>query len=143
VVRNSVLAQREKDVDAVLCQTTQRVLGQCEKNFDRALNLLKGKESPAGIIPKLSATSLLAEWAQRIPPEVPVTFDRIDIEGDRMSLRGDTNSPKQIDKITSALKTFRCFREVKEGKVESKGGKTNFRLDILVACPEQELTPQG
>ncbi len=143
VVRNSVLAQREKDVDGVLCQITQRVLGQCEKNFDRALNLLKGKESPAGIIPKLSATSLLAEWAQRIPPEVPVTFDRIDIEGDRMQLRGDTNSPKQIDKITSALKTFRCFREVKEGKVESKGGKTNFRLDILVACPEQELTPQG
>src|SRR5260370_1424432 len=86
VVRNSVLAQREKDVDAVLCQTTQRVLGQCEKNFDRALNLLKGKESPAGVIPKLSATSLLAAWAERIPPEIPVTFDQIVIETDRMQV---------------------------------------------------------
>ncbi len=143
VVRNSVLAQREKDVDAVLCQTTQRVLGQCEKNFDRALNLLKGKESPAGVIPKLSATSLLAAWAERIPPEIPVTFDQIVIETDRMQVRGDTDGPEQIDKITSALKTFHCFREVKEGKVESKGGKTNFRLDILVACPEQGTPPSG
>ncbi len=37
-----------RQVDEVLCQTTQRVLGRCEKNYDLALNMLRGKESPVG-----------------------------------------------------------------------------------------------
>ena len=143
IVRNSVLASRDKQVDALLCTVTQRVLGQCEKNYDRALNLLKGKESPAAIIPRLSAASLLAEVAQRIPSEVPVTFDRIEVDLDRVVLRGDTESTKQIDQITAALKGFHCFKEIKEGKVEKSkdGQKVNFRLDVQVDCPDVGQTP--
>lgn len=48
VVRNSVLARREAQVDAVLCDTTQRILGRCEKDYNRALNMLAGVESPGG-----------------------------------------------------------------------------------------------
>ena len=143
MVRNSVLASRDKQVDALLCTVTQRVLGQCEKNFDRALNLLKGKESPAGIVPKLSAASLLAEVAQRIPTEIPVTFDRIEVDLDRVMLRGETETTKQIDTITSALKGFHCFKEIKEGKVEKSkdGQKVSFRLDVQVECAEVGQTP--
>ena len=143
MVRNSVLANRDKQVDALLCTVTQRVLGQCEKNYDRALNLLKGKESPAGIVPKLSAASLLAEVAQRIPTDIPVTFDRIEVDLDRVMLRGETETTQQIDSIASALKGFHCFKEIKEGKVErSKDGqKVSFRLDVQVECPEMGQTP--
>jgi general secretion pathway protein L len=143
IVRNSVLASRDKQMDALLCTLTQRVLGQCEKNYDRALNLLKGKESPAAIIPKLSAASLLAEVAQRIPTDLPVTFDRIEVDLDRVVLRGDTESSKQIDQIVAALKGFHCFKEIKEGKVEKSrdGQKVNFRLDLQVDCPDVGQTP--
>jgi general secretion pathway protein L len=143
VVRNSVLASRDKQVDALLCTVTQRVLGQCEKNYDRALNLLKGKESPAAIIPRLSAASLLAEVAQRIPTDIPVKFDRIEVDLDRVVLRGDTESTKQIDQITTALKGFHCFKEIKEGKVEKSkdGQKVNFRIDVQVDCPDVGQTP--
>ncbi|WNG45722.1 general secretion pathway protein GspL [Archangium minus] len=142
VVRNSVLARREAQVDAVLCDVTQRILGSCEKNYDIALNRLKGVESPAAALPKLSAVNLLAEMTQRVPADVPVTFDRIDIDLERISVRGLTDSSKQIDTIASALKGHRCFKEVKEGKVEKTrdGNKVSFRLDIQVQCPEQ---PQG
>ena len=145
IVRNSVLSRREQQVDAVLCSVTQRVLGQCEKNFDRALNLLRGKESPAALIPRVSAVSMLGELTQRVPAEVPVTFDQIIIEPDRMSVRGETDSPKSIDQITGGLKTYRCFREVKEGKIQkSKDGQhVNFTLDVLVECPDQAAVPQG
>ncbi len=145
IVRNSVLSRREQRVDAVVCDVTQRVLGHCEKNFDRALNLLRGKESPAALIPKASAVALFHELTQRVPPEVPVTFDQIIIDLDRISLRGETDSSKSIDQITAGLKTYRCFREVKEGKVQKSkdGQRVSFGLDVQVECPEQAAVPQG
>jgi len=139
VVRNSVLARREAQVDRVLCDVTQRILGTCEKNYDIALNRLKGVESPTSALPKLSAVNLLAEMTQRVPADVPVTFDRIDIDLERISVRGVTDSSKQIDTIASAIRGHRCFKEVKEGKVEKtrEGNKVSFRLDIQVQCDEQ------
>ena len=139
VVRNSVLARREAQVDTELCNVTQRILGACEKNYDKALNLLKGVESPAAALPKLTAVNLLAEMTQRVPADVPVTFDRIDIDLERITVRGETDSSKQIDTIATALKGHRCFKEVKEGKVEKTrdGSKVTFRLDIQVQGPDQ------
>ncbi|MBI3185220.1 MAG: pilus assembly protein PilM [Myxococcales bacterium] len=143
VVRNSVLARRERQVDALLCEVTQRVLGQCEKNYDRALNMLKGKESPAAVLPKLSAVGLLSELTARLPTDAPVTIDQVVIDLERVTVRFETDSPKQIDKITTALKTYKCFKEVQEGKVEKTrdGQKVTFRLDIQVECPD--APPQG
>lgn len=139
VVRNSVLARREAQVDAMLCGTTQRILGTCETNYDRALNLLRGVESPAAALPKMTAVNLLAEVTQRIPAETPVRLERIQIDMERIILQGETDSSKEIDTLTTALKGHRCFREVSPGKVEKTrdGQKVSFRLDIQVQCPDQ------
>jgi general secretion pathway protein L len=139
IVRNSVLARREAQVDAVLCATTQRILNTCETNYDRALNMLRGVESPAAALPKQSAVNLLAEVTQRIPSEVPVKLDRIQIDLERIILQGETNSSREIDTLTTAIKGHRCFKEVSPGKVEKTrdGQKVTFRLDIQVQCPEQ------
>ncbi|WP_225410649.1 pilus assembly protein PilM [Stigmatella hybrida] len=141
VVRNSVLARREAQVDALLCATTQRILGTCETNYDRALNLLRGVESPAAALPQQSAVNLLAEVTQRIPAEVPVKLDRIQIDLERIILQGETDSSKEIDTLTTALKGHRCFKEVNPGKVEKTrdGSKVSFRLDIQVQCPNQPV----
>ncbi len=144
IVQSSVLARRERQVDALLCDTTQRVLGSCEKNFDKALNMLRGKESPSAAIPKLSAVTLLSEFLQRVPSDIPLTVDQIQVDTSRITVRCETDSSKQVDKITTALRTYPCFHEVREGKVEkSKDGlKVNFRLDIQVECPDSH-TPEG
>jgi general secretion pathway protein L len=144
-IRNSVLSRREAQVDTVLCNITQRVLGRCERNFDRALNLLRGKESPAAAIPKFSAVSLLSEFTQRIPADTPVTFDQITIDVDRVTVHGETESSKQIDSIASGLKTFRCFRNVTVGKVQKTkdGQHVTFNLDVQIECPEQGQVQQG
>jgi general secretion pathway protein L len=137
VVRNSVLARREAQVDAVLCDTTQRILGRCEKDYNRALNMLKGVESPAAALPKLSAVNLLAEVTQRVPEDVPVKFDRIQIDLDRLILQGETDSSKQVDTLSNAIKGHNCFKDVRQGKVERTrdGSKVTFRLDVQVQCP--------
>jgi len=144
-VEARLLEQREHAVDKALCDVTTKILGKCEPNFDRALSLLRGKESPAATLPKVSAATLLAELTSRIPADVPVTFDQVVVDLDRITLRGETDSSKQIDRVTTAIKGFHCFSEVKEGKVEKSkdGQKVAFRLDIQVECPEDGQAPQG
>lgn len=145
IVRNSVLERRDKQLDAVLCDTTQRILGRCEKDYEVALNLLKGKESPAAGIPKRSATSLLAELTQRVPQDVPLTMDQIVIDLDRVSVRCEAASSKQMEDIIGALRTYKCFKDVKEGRVEKNkdGSKVSFRLDIQVECPDDVSASEG
>ncbi len=136
ITRAVVLGRREAAVDARLCALTQRVLGKCEKNYDRALNLLRGQQSPAAAVPPVSATRLLAEVAQRVPPEVTVTFSQMVFDLDRLQLRGETDTTRSIDKLAAALKSYRCFREVKEGKVERSrdSSRMQFQLDVQVDC---------
>jgi len=145
VVRSSMLARREQAVDASLCDITQRVLGKCETDYSRALAMLRGKESPAAVVPKLSAVSILGELTERVPADVSVTFDQINIDLERVTLRGETDTSHHVDQITQALKAYRCFREVKQGKLEKSkdGQKVSFRLDIQVECPEEAAAPQG
>jgi len=140
VVRNSVLSRREAQVDAALCETTQKILGRCEKDYNRALNLLKGVESPAAALPRLSAVNLLAEVTQKVPDDLPVKFDRIQIDTERVILQGETDSSKQVDTLSNALRNHDCFKDVKQGKVERSrdGQKVTFRLDVQVQCPGTE-----
>ena len=145
IVRNSVLERREKQVDAVLCDVTQRILGKCEKDFTIALSLLKGQESPAAGIPPRTAATLLAELTAHVPPDMKVTFDQVTVDLDRISLRSETESSKTLEELIAALKTYKCFKEVNEGRVEKSkdGTKVTTRLDIQVECPAETEAPQG
>lgn len=145
IVRNSVLERREKQVDAVLCDVTQRILGKCEKDFTIALSLLKGQESPAAGIPRRSAATLLAELTAHVPPDMPVTFDEVVIDLERIAVRCETDTSKHLEELIAALKTYKCFKEVNEGKIEKSkdGSKVQSRLDIQVECPDEAEKSQG
>lgn len=145
IARNTILERREKAVEQLLCDTTQRIIGKCEKNFDIALNLLEGKESPAAGVPKYSAVSLLAEVSQRIPADSPVTLERVTVDLDRIELVCQAPSVKQMEDMITALKTYKCFKEISEGKVEKSkdGTKVGFRLDVKVECPTEGTEGQG
>jgi general secretion pathway protein L len=138
-VRNAMLSRREAMVDDRLCEITQRVLGTCERNYDRALNMMQGTESPAADVPKLSAVALTAEVSRLIPTDANVTLDQLEVTLDRISLRGLADSTKHIDTITTALKKFRCFKEVQQRRVERTrdGQRVQFGLDIQVECPRE------
>lgn len=145
MVRNAVLERREKQVEAVLCDVTQRIVGKCVKDFSVALSLLKGQESPAAGIPRRTAATLLAELVAHVPPEMKVTFNEVIIDMDRISLRSETENSKALEELIAALKTYKCFKEVNEGRVEKSkdGTKVSTRLDIQVECPTTPEAPQG
>jgi general secretion pathway protein L len=145
MVRNVMLERREKQVDAQFCDVTTRVLGKCERDPTIALALLKGQESPAAGIPRRSAASLLAELTQHVPPEMKITFDQVVVSLDQLSVRCEATESKDMEDLMAALKQYRCFKEIREGKLEKSkdGSKVSFRLEIQVECPEESSGQQG
>ena len=56
--------------------------------------------------------------------------------------RFETDSSKHVEDVVAALKGHKCFREIKQGKLEKNkdGSKVQFRLDIQVECPSEGST---
>jgi len=67
------------------------------------------------------------------------------VDLDRLQLRGETDSSRSIDRIAAALKAYRCFREVKEGKVEraKDSSRVLFTLEVQVDCSETATAEGG
>jgi general secretion pathway protein L len=145
IVRNVVLGRVETRVDDQLCRTTKQALGTCEKNYDKALNMLRGEKSPAAALPQMTAVNLLAELTSRIPEDAHAQLDQVVIDLDRITLRGQSENSKQIDTVFNALKGYPCFKDVKQGKLERSrdGQHMSFRFDIQVACPAQSEETTG
>jgi general secretion pathway protein L len=129
------LSARESAYDSVLCQLTSKVLNQCQKDYLVALSILKGKSSPVASIPVYSALDLFSELAVRAQ-SVKVKLEETEVQLDRVRLRGETESFEGVDQLVGALKGFKCFQEIKRGKVQKdkSGAKVLFDLDIRVQC---------
>jgi general secretion pathway protein L len=73
-----------------------------------------------------------------VPSDMPLKIEQVVVDLDRVQLRGETDSSKSIDRLSAALKTYHCFRDVKGGKVErtKDGAHVTFQVDVLVDCGE-------
>lgn len=140
-----VLGRTEAELDRTLCTTTQRVVGQCQKNYDVALSLLKGKGSPAASLPTYSSVDLLAEVTSRAGALKSMRFDDVSVQLDRVQLHGETESFDGVDQLVGALKGFKCFQETKRGKVQKSkdGSRVQFDLDIRVQCGPEAPKAEG
>ncbi len=145
VVKNSLLERRERSVDAALCDITKRVIGTCEKDYLRALAMMKGQEGPGASVPRVTAATLLAELTSKVPAEANVTIEQVAIDLDRISMKCKAGSSKQVDDLITSLKSHRCFKEVSEGKSDKSkdGSSISFKLDIMVDCPDDTSSSRG
>jgi general secretion pathway protein L len=145
IVRNAVLERREKQIDALFCDVTQRVLGKCEKDPTIAVAMLKGQDGNTGAgIPTRSAASILAELTSRVPADMKVTMDQLIVDLDRVSVRCEASDSKEMEDLISELKKYKCFKQITEGKLDKSkdGTKVTFRLEIQVECPDEVASAQ-
>lgn len=142
--RINTLSRREARLDDEVCKATQRVLGKCVRDFTVAISMFKGQGSAAAAIAQISALDLFAEFATRTPPDVAVKYEEIEVSGDRIRARGLAPNFEGVDKVVAALKAYRCFADIKRGRVQKKGdgSQVTFDVDIVVNCPEAG-SPQG
>ncbi len=130
-----MLATRERGLDDWLCETTKRVLGDCQKDYLVALSRLKGHGSPVALLPSYSALDLFAELTERAAKAAAV-LETTEITLDRGRVHGKTDTFEGVDKLVAELKSFKCFQEIRRGKVAKSpdGSKVEFDLDLRIQC---------
>ena len=139
-----VLGKREKALDDAMCEMTTRVLGQCQRQYEVALNMLKGTGSAAASLPALSALDLFAELTNRAE-KTKVKVNEVEVQLERIRLRGETESFDGVDQLVGALGEYPCFDEIKRGRVQKSrdGTKVEFDLDIHVNCAKTAAPQEG
>ena len=143
--RLRALDAREKAIDDQLYEMTQKVLPKGQRDFTVALSMLREHNAPAAALPAVSAVELLAETANHIPPETNTKINEAEITLSRLRLHGSVDSFDSVDKLTTALKAYRCFTNINRGstqKDKKDPNRVDFTLDIDVGCG-QGATPAG
>jgi general secretion pathway protein L len=131
------LARQGALLDKALCDAEQKLVGKCFDNYLEAESVLKGKGPGGAALPKASAVDLLAELSERVPRDVEVKFEKMDVTRDKLHLEGATATAENVDRLVSALKTSRCFGDAKSGATRKRGdGKFEFSIDSGLTCLE-------
>jgi general secretion pathway protein L len=137
-VKTFALARQERALDRALCDAQQKILGKCHDNVETAVAILKGRGTPAAAVPKLSAVDVLAELSERVPADLPLRLDRIEVTREKLVLQGTTDTAENVDRVVSALRGSRCFGDVRSGGARRRGsdGKFEFSVDSSLTCVE-------
>ncbi|GAO02517.1 pilus assembly protein PilM [Anaeromyxobacter sp. PSR-1] len=137
-VKVFALSRQEASLDRALCDAEQKILGRCYPNFEEAQAILRGRGSAAAALPRVSAVDVLAELADKVPAEVPVRFDRIEITRDKLHLEGTTDGAESVDKVVEGLRGSRCFGDARSGSARKRAsdGKFEFSIDSGLTCLE-------
>lgn len=88
-------------------------------------------------IPKMSAYHLMNELSLKMPKDITVTLDRIEVDTDRnlVQLYGSTTDAQAVDRIVSDLEQgIECFKEIKKDKLRVRDEKAEFELHISSGC---------
>jgi len=144
-VKCFALARQEAALDRALCDAEQKILGRCFPNFEEAQAVFRGRGTIGEALPRVSAVDLFAELSERVPPEVPVRLDRIELTKEKLHLQGTTDAAENVDKIVAGLKTSRCFGDARSGGARRRGndGKFEFSIDASLTCLEQGREARG
>jgi general secretion pathway protein L len=130
----TVKAQEAK-LDDALCEVTQRVLGQCETDFNVALSKLQGGDTQAAQIPTASAMEVFTEAVRQMPADAGLKFEEVDVTLERMRLKGTVESFDGVDQVVSGLKKSRCIGDIKRGRVQrNREEKIEFTVDANYVC---------
>lgn len=130
--------QREKQLDRQFCDITQQVIGReiCEPK--EALSVMRQPGSELGNVrlPDRSALNIAAELSQRIPKDLEVLIDEMDISPDRARISGETNTFDAVDSIVGEYAKDNCYKDIKKGKLRRTpaGEKIEFQLAIDMEC---------
>jgi general secretion pathway protein L len=137
-VKYFALVRQEATLDKALCDAEQKIIGRCFANFEEAQAVLRGRGAAAGSLPRVSAVDLFAELSERVPPEVPVRLDRIEITKEKLHVQGTTDAAENVDRLVAGLKTSRCFGDARSGGARRRGsdGKFEFSIDASLTCLE-------
>ena len=139
------LARQEAALDRALCDAEQKILGRCYPSYEEAQAVMRGRGTVSELLPRVSAVDLFAELSEKVPADVPVRLDRIELTKDKLHLQGTTDAAENVDRVVAGLKASRCFADARSGGARRRGndGKFEFSIDASLTCLEQGREAPG
>jgi len=136
VARLGALNRLTAAYDEALCAATEKILRKCHTDWREALAALRGGNSRAASIPRVSGTEILAEVTRHLPEDALPALEEVDITTTRVLIKGVAEGFGQVDRIISALKRDRCFGEIKQPRVEKQrdSQKVGFAIEFAYTC---------
>lgn len=130
--------RREKEIDKQFCEITKATVGReiCEPK--EAIVAMQKPASELGNVklPERSALNIAAELSQRIPKDIEVAIEELDVSPERAKITGETASFDAVDSIVSEYAKDSCYSDIKKGKLQKKstGDKVEFQLTMNMEC---------
>jgi general secretion pathway protein L len=144
-VKYFALSRQESALDRALCDAEQKILGRCYDNFEEAQSALRGRGALGESLPRVSAVDLFAELSERMPAEVPVRLERIELTKEKLHVQGTTDAPANVDRIVAGLRSSRCFGDAHAGAARRRTNDNQFEfsIDASLTCLEQGREAPG
>ncbi len=136
IARVSALEKQGKAYDDALCKATEQILRKCYTDYREALGALRGSNSRAGGIPRVSGTEILAAVTNVLPPEALPQLEDVEVTTTRVTLKGTVDGFDKVAPITSALKKDHCFGDIRPARTEkvANSQRVSFVIDFAYTC---------
>jgi general secretion pathway protein L len=139
VSRKRVLEAEYLTLQAQTRALSEQVLGYESEDEELLYQTVVGQDTKkTNPIPEVSAFQVMAELSERIPYDLEVDVDRLEVDLDRnnMQLHGRTKSGGDVERIVEAIRQTTCFKgRVNKERVEkSVDGRTKFRISAQSTC---------
>lgn len=130
-------AQRDA-MKAALQEQTKALLGAPLDSKAAIQRVMEGESSGGtSFIPRMSAYELLHELTVKVPKDVELTLDRIEVDTDRnlIQVYGATTDAQAVDRIVAELREqIPCLKDIKKDKLKVRDDKADFELQIASGC---------
>ncbi len=130
--------RQEREIDRQFCEISKATVGReiCEPK--EALSAMRQPASEFGNVhlPERSALNIAAELSARIPEDITVDIDEMDISPERAKISGETATFDAVDSILAEYAKDKCYSEIKKGKLRKKpdADKVEFQLSMEMEC---------
>ncbi|MEW5848390.1 MAG: pilus assembly protein PilM [Myxococcota bacterium] len=143
--RHFVISRQEAAITQKQRDTCKAILGQSIDSADRCLAIMREKINPgatgAAAIPQRSAMDAYIQLALRMPKDVTVKVDQLDITSDKIRVKGRTDTFENVDKIVKSLEGGECFKKVEKGPARQEKEQVSWSATVDLECPAAGEVP--
>jgi general secretion pathway protein L len=136
ITKHLSLSSTDRALNKRIKESTRAILGQAEPDIEKALAIIKEKLSPeSDPLPQTTALDIFREIHSYIPGEMTLKLRDINISPKKIQLAGFTDSFESVEKIKLELEKYKCFTEIRTGKVQkTQDDEVEFGLTIVFGC---------
>ncbi len=135
----------ERDQEALVAQlarVTKTVLNESTEDPETASELLRKirQSEDSDPMPHADAFDVMVELSSAVPSTIVHDVEELDIQAGHVKLTGILGSAAEAQQIASQLQEYRCFSDVRLGKVTQvvNSDRQKYGLEWNVRCPEDE-----